>query len=750
MSQGSPGSDEPGLTGAVVDQRFVVGQPIGSGRGAVVYDAREKGGGPVVLKVLRPALSRSRMHVDRFLESARTTQSLSHPGIVDVLAVGQIPNHSAYFAMEKLAGQTIREWVNGRAIAWARARPIIAAVCEAMAAAHAASLVHGALDAKRCWVLPPANTGEEPRVKITDFGIAGEGSGPEIWPAEPPYRAPERRQGEPASARGDVFAIGALVFEILTGRAPKPGEKPQPPGGNLPGELLDTIQKAIERDPNWRFADAGALADALIVFDANGRKTGLSSRQGPDTRSPPAKRSGPPSVPPPSLDEEDVTMVRSDRRPPSVPPPGGLPALAAAAARASADRPLGAPTAKPRASGLPGRPVQAPAYPTPPPMLRSPNAATASEPPTAPSLAGRKFAPPPSVSPPASPSPSSLARKDQPPPSSFMKRPPTAPPRSFVPEQAEPEDQTSVQGGGFRFKPTEETSILPAPEAPPDPRAAPVSDPVSVDVGGEYTAVVEFRPPVSGGASRGDTGIHAITRRPPGAPREETAILDVGASPPAPRDLALTTAILEVPAGAMMRESTQILGMDTKGAPQPMSPGISMTAVIEGPFEDISSGSVVVSAGADRRDLAPSPGIAASTPAPGAHAPAFARPAAAPSAAYPAIGGPQSHPPSGAHPPLGGMAPQPHPASGAYPASGAHPPTGGYTAPSGGYPASTPPTPASGGYTSTPAPVGSNPGHRPRRRRSDHGMVIGVALGILLAVAILGGGVVAGLWVASQ
>ena len=93
--------------------------------------------------------------------------------------------------------------------------------------------------------------------------------------------------------------------------------------------------------------------------------------------------------------------------------------------------------------------------------------------------------------------------------------------------------------------------------------------------------------------------------------------------------------------------------------------------------------------------------------------------------------------------------PQPQPGSGAHPVS-AHPPTGGYPAPSGGYPASAPPTPASGAYASTPAPVGSNPGQRPRPRKSDHGMVIGVALGILLAVAILGGGVVAGLWVASQ
>jgi serine/threonine protein kinase len=669
MSQPIRGSDvRDERFGTVIDDKYVVGAVIGQGRAGTVYEGQAVGSGaPVALKLLRPTLSRSRMHVDRFLESARMTATVGHPAVVRVLDVGQAPGPTVYVAMERLAGLPLRRLLAERGpMPWSRARTIAVAVCEALSAAHEKELLHGALDPSRCFVLPGAGPFGADAVKVLDFGIAGEGSGPEIWPAAAAYRAPERRQGEPASARGDVFAAGALVFEMLVGRAPKPGESPRAAGLEIDDALDEAIAKALARDPSRRFRAAAALEEALTATgDASDRSSAPELPITGRTERPPSRDRSQP------LDEEDITTVRPDRLSPSFPPP-------------SAPRP---------AEGVPARPMShvrptphQPEDPTPPPLL-------------VPRVGSR-------------PSPTA------------------------VPEL---EDRTSLLAGGFRLPAQENTSILPMPGAPSASAAAPVI----IDDAPELTMVVEFRPPAAGQ----QTGIHAITNRPPGAPREETAVLDMAEIE---LQQGLASAVIGDDDSSVMREQTQVLGMalDDDG---PSDPSISMTAVIEAPLGGRGvSGAIVTAespvptmeqlAAAGRSPmLSATPGAYALPPRHDAVAPVLAPPSGAHPAAPPMSGG---YPPvSGGYPPVSGGYP---PVSGGYPpVSGGYPPmSGGHPPMPSAQPASRPPR--SGASIAVPS---SRP---PSSYARDRGMVVGVALGVLIAVAILGGGAIAGLWVASK
>lgn len=262
-------------------QRYRIDAEIGRGAMGVVYRAldltleRE-----VALKelVLPPTGDQTMLRelVDRFLREARSAARLSHPNVVQVYDV--FAESDRYFiAMELLSGVTLADLVEGRPLATSSAVDIITQVLDAVAAAHAAGVVHRDLKPENIYVL------EDGRVKVTDFGIARllDAGGPQMTQlgtvmGTPGYMAPEQVMGQVIDARADLFAVGVIAYELLSGANPfiaptstttlyrivneHPAPLAQP---DMPPALAAVIERAMAKEPAQRFQSAAEMAAAF-------------------------------------------------------------------------------------------------------------------------------------------------------------------------------------------------------------------------------------------------------------------------------------------------------------------------------------------------------------------------------------------------------------------------------------------------------------------------------------------------------
>jgi len=277
---------------------------------------------PVAMKILRAEHAGHRVALRRFDQEAQATAQLEHPGIIPVYDVGILEDGRPYFTMKEIRGRTLSDVIGDlhpRRRARQRGdwtlRRVIAAfrqVCEAMAYAHSRAVIHRDLK--------PANimVGDFGEVRILDWGLAkvlGRSEGEdddepieEAWkPAPvslrgegpvtvrgsvagtPAYMAPEQARGEPAQIgpAADVYALGAILYEILAGRRPYAGLKgravleavrrgpPTPPqtSGSVPRALLRTCLQAMAREPDQRFRDAGGMVRQLGAWlDGDARR----------------------------------------------------------------------------------------------------------------------------------------------------------------------------------------------------------------------------------------------------------------------------------------------------------------------------------------------------------------------------------------------------------------------------------------------------------------------------------------------
>src|SRR5579859_6869760 len=268
----------------VLGERYQIQDPIGRGGMATIYRGRDLRTDRIVaIKILREVYSTDPKFVTRFQREAKAASSLQHPNIVQVYDYGQ-SDGNYFIVMEYIEGTDLRRYLRSRGML-AVDRVIIIAhdIALGLGAAHRRQIVHR--DVKPQNVL----VGRDGSIKLTDFGIASvykdinderlTTTGMTLGTVQ--YYAPEQAQGEIVSPAADVYALGIVMYEMLTGRPPFDGDTPvavamqhiqdvpTPPSElnpTIPPALEEIILRCLEKAPEMRYRNGSSLARALELL----------------------------------------------------------------------------------------------------------------------------------------------------------------------------------------------------------------------------------------------------------------------------------------------------------------------------------------------------------------------------------------------------------------------------------------------------------------------------------------------------
>jgi serine/threonine-protein kinase len=267
------------LVGRTLAARYRLVRPLGSGGMALVYLARHVMIDRLsAIKVLRRDLGMSASHRERFLREARAVNRINHPNIVEITDFGE-SDGLVFLVMEYVEGESLLAVLRRGRFPWTRAARVASQVAAALARAHELGVIHRDLKPENVLLSP---RGEGDLVKLTDFGIAKILDAPALTFGEqrfgtPGYIAPEYVEGAPADPGGDLYALGVVLYEMLTGAMPFDARgaellaaplreapvKPSARADGIPAELEELVLRLVARHPHDRPRDAFAVVDAL-------------------------------------------------------------------------------------------------------------------------------------------------------------------------------------------------------------------------------------------------------------------------------------------------------------------------------------------------------------------------------------------------------------------------------------------------------------------------------------------------------
>jgi serine/threonine-protein kinase len=284
----SPPTDDP-LVGKVLSERYRIVRKIGEGGMGAVYQAEhaliEK---KMALKILFQDLTRRPDLIARFLQEAKSASRIGHENVIDISDFGQSPEGLVFIAMEYLDGQDLGKLLKKEgAIHWERARPILMQIAKGLRAAHGNGIIHRDMKPENVYLVQ--REGRPDFVKVLDFGIAkivnDDTGGPALTQTgmifgTPEYMSPEQAQGSTPDHRVDIYAVGCIMYHMLTGQVPFTAdnfmgiltkhllEPPVPPrkrrpDRQIPEEVEAICLRAMDKDREKRFPDMDAFYRAL-------------------------------------------------------------------------------------------------------------------------------------------------------------------------------------------------------------------------------------------------------------------------------------------------------------------------------------------------------------------------------------------------------------------------------------------------------------------------------------------------------
>jgi len=296
---------DPGLVPGTMVGEYRVEQLVGEGGMGQVYGAiHPLIGKRAAIKVLLPEICRNRSMVERFLMEARSVNQIGHPNIVDVFAFGQLPDGRQYMVMEWLRGESLSQRLRRSIPSLHESCDVLLGVAAALDAAHDKGIIHRDLKPHNVFLVEVK--GARPLVKLLDFGLVKLTGADDVriertqsgsLLGTPAYMSPEQALGRAIDQRSDIYSLGVLAFEMLTGRLPfmeetamqlivahmqQPPSLPSSVAQGIPQQLDQLVLSLLAKDP----AQRPTLAQTIEVL-AYFRDIAAPNRPGSGVTPPP-------------------------------------------------------------------------------------------------------------------------------------------------------------------------------------------------------------------------------------------------------------------------------------------------------------------------------------------------------------------------------------------------------------------------------------------------------------------------------